>query len=226
MESAQKMNKFMREEVKKSPEMDFRDVMGRYSMDVIASAAFGVDSQNFYDKNSQFTVMGLRVQNMFSTYFGLFKVMLGVLMPSVYALFSFSLLDQTAFDFFKDVVQKTIKQREETSQNRNDILQLLMERRDISKDEEDFGGTSQQKASKIKLSDELIVAQCNQFFLAAFDTVETLLIHAAYELALNPDMQDKLAEELQNAGELTYENVHELEYLDMVISGKCVHCVE
>jgi len=63
-----------------------------------------------------------------------------------------------------------------------------------------------------------------RFFLAGFDTTETLLIYAAYELALNPDVQDKLASEIndaiENHGKLTYEVVNSLEYLDMVVNGK------
>lgn len=48
---------------------------------------------------------------------------------------------------------------------------------------------------------------------------------ALYELALNPDIQERLAEEIRtamesNGGVLTYELLLGMKYLDMVISGK------
>lgn len=46
---------------------------------------------------------------------------------------------------------------------------------------------------------------------------------ALYELALNPDIQDKLADEIreklsQNDDKLTYDLIQEMTYLDMVVS--------
>lgn len=46
---------------------------------------------------------------------------------------------------------------------------------------------------------------------------------ALYELALNPDVQDKLAEEIrkytsENGDKLTYDLLQEMKYLDMVVS--------
>ncbi len=50
------------------------------------------------------------------------------------------------------------------------------------------------------------------------------MIYAAYELAINPEVQETLAAEIREAvekkGKLTYETVIELSYLDMVVSGK------
>ena len=44
-----------------------------------------------------------------------------------------------------------------------------------------------------------------------------------YELALNPDIQEKLYNELEAArdddGEFTYDGLNNLEYLDQILSG-------
>jgi cytochrome P450 family 9 len=42
------------EEMAKSGEIDFRVVFGKFSMDTIASCAFGVDAQSFTNDRSQF----------------------------------------------------------------------------------------------------------------------------------------------------------------------------
>lgn len=60
-------------------------------------------------------------------------------------------------------------------------------------------------------SDDELVAQCVLFFLAGFDTSSTMLSFATNELALNPDIQEKLFDEVMavheklNGSPLTYE---------------------
>lgn len=48
----------------------------------------------------------------------------------------------------------------------------------------------------------------------------------AYELAVNPDVQQRLRAEIEEANEncnqqITYDTLMELKYMDMVVSGKC-----
>ena len=55
-------------------------------------------------------------------------------------------------------------------------------------------------------------------------TVESALIFAMYELAVNQDVQQTLLEELttsleDNDGEFNYDTINSMEYLDMVVSG-------
>jgi cytochrome P450 family 9 len=60
--------------------------------------------------------------------------------------------------------------------------------------------------------------------MAAFDTTSTPLCFAAHLLATHPDVQSRLQEEIditlnKDGGNLTYEAVHGMKYLDMVFSG-------
>ena len=64
------------------------------------------------------------------------------------------------------------------------------------------------------------------FFLAGYETVSTLLCFASHQLAVHPDIQTRLQKEIdetlnENEGKVTYEAVHSMKYLDMVVSGKC-----
>jgi hypothetical protein len=68
------------------------------------------------------------------------------------------------------------------------------------------------------------VAQAFSFLAAGFETSGTTLSYALYELALHPDVQNRLREEIKQVldkhqGELTYEGMNEMSYLDMVIKG-------
>jgi cytochrome P450 family 6 len=69
------------------------------------------------------------------------------------------------------------------------------------------------------------VAQALIFILAGFETSGTTLSYALYELALHPDLQSRLREEIKqlldtHQGQLTYEGIREMSYLDMVVRGK------
>lgn len=71
-------------------------------------------------------------------------------------------------------------------------------------------------------------AQAFVFFLAGFETTSSTITYCLYELALNPDAQEKLHSEIEEyskkPGGLTYERIlNGLEYLHMVFSGKNKH---
>ncbi|GIY51311.1 cytochrome P450 3A8 [Caerostris extrusa] len=73
------------------------------------------------------------------------------------------------------------------------------------------------------LSLDELVGQCVIFFLAGYDTTASTLSYASYSLALNPEVQTKIVEEMRQVlsktkGELTYEALQEMKYLDNVIS--------
>ncbi|KAF3419837.1 hypothetical protein E2986_12541, partial [Frieseomelitta varia] len=78
-----------------------------------------------------------------------------------------------------------------------------------------------EKMGDIKITDNLLAAQAFGFFVAGFETSSTTMTNALYELALNPDIQDKLRQEIdenfaRNDGDFKYENVNDMKYLDKV----------
>lgn len=70
-----------------------------------------------------------------------------------------------------------------------------------------------------------IVAQAVLFFIAGFETASTLLCFLVHELTINPEVQKKLQDEIDDLiaekGEtLNYNDLMRLKYLDMVVTGK------
>jgi cytochrome P450 family 6 len=61
------------------------------------------------------------------------------------------------------------------------------------------------------------------FFLAGYETSATTISYCLYELACNPHIQDKAREEideiLKKYGELSYEAMNEMTYLQKIING-------
>lgn len=142
--------------------------------------------------------------------------------------------------FFVDVINTTIKEREEKSIVRPDLMNLLLEARrnnsTIKDDEEQNGGvdagfaTVEESAfgkdsKKKTLSDEDLYAQCLIFFFAGFDTIANALTLGIYELALNIDIQERLQKEIDEVWQdcirkLNYDALTKMKYMDLVVSGE------
>lgn len=75
-----------------------------------------------------------------------------------------------------------------------------------------------------ELTDSMIASQAFVFFVAGFETSSSTISHALYELAQNQEIQDKLREEIREVyekhGELTYDVIKNMKYLDKVLKGK------
>jgi cytochrome P450 family 6 len=70
----------------------------------------------------------------------------------------------------------------------------------------------------------MFVGQAFFFIIAGYETSGTTLSYALYELALHPEIQDRLRAEIvrvlnKHNAQLTYEGLQEMAYLDRVVSG-------
>ena len=146
-------------------ELEINDPMGRYTMDVISSAAFGFDSKNFENKDSPFAKMGIKFQAGFRGY-AVFKILLVVLIPWISKFLKITIFDKIATTFLVDVIKKNIKYREDVGEKRNDFLQLLIDTKAGSLKQEDgildnFEKEAKLSANqkKVQLTDDLIYAQ-------------------------------------------------------------------
>lgn len=150
-------------------------------------------------------------------------------------IFKIRLISEKNTQFFRSTIINTIKIREKEGIIRPDMIHLMMEARkekpenddaDIISDKTKIDSYSLTSKSSI-LTDDVVVAQALVFYFGGFDTISSSLSFMAYELAVNPDIQEKLFGEILDAfvecdGEITYEALLNMKYLDMVVSGTCI----
>jgi len=77
--------------------------------------------------------------------------------------------------------------------------------------------------SEIEADD--FVGQAYQFLIAGFETSGSTISYVLYEMAMHPEIQNRLRAEIMQVlnkhnGQLTYDGIQNLAYLDMVVSGE------
>ncbi|KAF5285365.1 hypothetical protein FQR65_LT13255 [Abscondita terminalis] len=217
-------------------EMEIKEMFSRFTNDVIATTAFGVECNSFANPDDTFYTMGKRSLSI--SFINVLKTFMYSISPFIMSFFKMALFPKEASDFFRKLVKDAMVMREEKGIVRLDMLHLLNEARkgrmkydeqennsDTSfavVEESDIGKKQMFKYSDI--SDDDLIAQAVVFFLAGFDTSSTALSFCAYELAINPDVQEKLRNEIDtalsttNENFLSYEQLLNMKYLDMVFT--------
>lgn len=140
-------------------------------------------------------------------------------------------------DFFRNIVKKSIEDRKNENFIRYDLIHLLLEsnKGKLTFDEnndtnsgfsvvEESELSRNVKNSKKYFSLNDITGQAFSFFAAGYETISTTLVLLSYEITINPYIQLRLQNEIdevfiKNSGIFTYESITSMKYLDMVLSG-------
>lgn len=188
--------------------IELSDAFTRYCNDVIATAAFGISVNSLKDRENEFYKRGKKSFNLGSSK-RFIKIIAFRLFPKLMHLLGITFLAKKSDRFFKKIITETVITRDEKNIIRPDMIHLLMEAR--NKDDND-------------LSMDDIIAQGFLFFLAGFDSSSGLMKFMAHELAMNPEIQDRLRIEVdsllkenENIDDF-YGRLSELKYMDMVLS--------
>lgn len=186
-----------------------KEVFRRYTTDVIATSAFGITVNSMKDPNNEFYLKGLEASKFSTGPLSMIKFIIMRSAPRLAKLFGMSFFPSTTSAFFKRIVEENINVREKEGIVRPDMIHLLMQARDKN------------NTHKMTLDD--IVSQAFIFFFAGFETSSTLMCFVVHELAVNPDVQDRLRDEVdvclaENDGQISYESMSKMVYMDMVLS--------
>ncbi|XP_062562539.1 probable cytochrome P450 6a14 [Armigeres subalbatus] len=195
--------------------IELKNILQRYTMDVIGNVAFGVECNSIKNPSSEFRLMGLKANEFDGIKF--FKFFIGGTYKSFAKKIKMKVVEKDVHNFFMSLVHSTIQYREANGVQRNDFMDLLIKIKNNGKlsDEPNSGGEG------ITISE--IAAQCFIFFTAGFETSSTTINFCLYELGRNPNIQDRLRREIEESiakdgGELKYDTLFGMSYLDRVVS--------
>lgn len=192
-------------------DVEVTDLMARYNTDVIVSCAFGTQCNSLSEPQSEFRAVGKKMLTFNRV--RLLKLYGAMLFRRVARAMGFRLLHADVSKFIIGMCKKTIEERQAKHFERRDFMQLMI---DLYQENNDNG-------DGLSLND--IAAQVFLFFFAGFETSSTAMTYTLYELALNPLIQDKVRNEIAEVtsrydGNITYDSLMEMTYLDQVIYGK------
>lgn len=205
---ANEFNAAMTKSADSSEELDVRDIVARYTTDVIGTCAFGIDCNSLVDPKAEFRQIGKRFLEMprYPFFVRLFLNAFG----DLGRMFRIKIVDDKVSQFILRVVNETTEYRERTKSTRNDFMDLLLQ---LKNDE-----------TSDCLSIGEMGAQAFVFYVAGFETSSTLMSFCLNELAVHQTIQQRVRDEVETvlkkySGELTYEAVMELRYTDQVLNG-------
>lgn len=215
-----------------------RELFTKVTVNVISTCAFGLEVDCLKDPNNELFENVKKILDTDAPGTTM-KFIFMNMMPKVAKWLGMSITPKPTTDFFKQLVADTIAYRRKTNTFRPDVIHLLIQaidgnlKHDSNKKDDDTGfATIHESNHNIikKTSDskkawtyDEIAGQCFIFFIAGYDTTSTLLNFAAYQLAIDPNVQEKLYEEMKETEKeldeksITYEALMKMQYLDAFI---------
>ncbi|XP_054155656.1 cytochrome P450 3A31-like [Oppia nitens] len=230
--------------------LDLRQTMGTYTMDVIARCAFGIQSDVYLTDNQ----LTSRVNQTFAA-IPVWRLILTASLPKFWWKLVdrlVSLVDrivsivsggkggqqqqppsENVSHFFIQLSRDFIKKRLNREVGAvgtdgqplifNDFLQLMID----SSTDNDSNGQLNNNSTR-RLTENEILGQCYVFFIAGYDALVSALAYCLHELAVRPELQDRLYDEISglfadNESTIDYNDLKRLEFMDAVLKETLRH---
>nr|XP_053648973.1 cytochrome P450 3A41-like isoform X1 [Cherax quadricarinatus] len=223
---------FTLKEADQKPYVDMKDIFGRFSIDTIASCAFGIECNSFTNEEPEFAKRAATFFDSLLT--RVIKFTLFSMYPRICNALGLK-IDTPSVKFFTRVLKEIIAARK-AGQKRKDYLDILLDAQsghnspttaheNHTSITHDSSVTVIDKKiaplSKQVLTDETIVAQCVLFLIAGYDTTASTLAVLSFLLAKHPIHQQRLRQELQQIiqeeGDITYQGIMDAKFLNACV---------
>lgn len=202
--------------------IDIKDVTNRFTLDVTSSCAFGLESNTLNNENPE----------LFNIFKELFSPPKGLAILTTFLVFTFPIFSKLfnirqfshkIENFFNDIVGGAIKQRETSNVVRNDFLNMLIQ----LKNKGSIDGGISTETRKLTLGQ--CIAQSFIFLIGGAEPNSSAITYVLLELGNHLDIQERLRKEVLSItqvsrGEITYDNLQEMAYLNQVVNGNPSLC--
>lgn len=183
--------------------MEMKEISSRFTTDVIAKVAFGIECNSLEEKESEIFRMGQK--NFGDDKF--WKRLLTNGYPNIARKLHITSSNKEVVTFFTNVIEQTIKYRRENNIQSNDFMSILIK-----------------MMEETTLTFYEALAQAFVFFLAGYETSASTLTFCIYELSINKDIQEKARDSVKkvlekHGGSFSYEAIAEMQYIDQCVKG-------
>ncbi|CAD7077084.1 unnamed protein product [Hermetia illucens] len=202
-DTGRKLENYIEKERKTS--LEVKSLCAKYTIEIMASASFGLEAETFTNPNSHFTK---HCETVFTSHAWSYIHNMGAnFWLSVSKIFNVPFVPKNMQEWLLSVIKDAIENRKLETEARNDFLEIIRNSKD---------------SSGKPISMNTVYGHCTSLLLEGFETSSTTMANCLYELAENLDVQKKLQAEVdaiydKYEDKITYEAVAEMAYLDKVM---------
>lgn len=117
--------------------IDAKNILSRFTMEIIASCAFGLETNSINEKNTEFYEMFGGIVK--TSVFRYIRRTIFLVFPSLIKIFKVNLIREELRSFVTNIVKDTIDYRQKNNVKRNDFLDLMINIRQNKHDTEENG---------------------------------------------------------------------------------------
>ncbi|XP_046966798.1 cytochrome P450 6B7-like [Vanessa cardui] len=218
VERAERLQMWAHNATSEGQEIDARELMARYTIDIIGACGFGLDSDSLKEENSTFQKLGNSIFKAGPKYF--FIIILKELFPKIFN--NLKVLTHVEKAIYR-LVHDVLRQRNYEPSTRNDFIDILLKYKKkgtiVGDSIEKIKPDGTPEIVSLEMNDDLIAAQVFVFFAAGFETSSSATSFTLHELAHHIDIQNKIQQEIDSVLEkfdnkLCYDAIKEMRYLE------------
>ncbi|XP_019636169.1 PREDICTED: cytochrome P450 3A27-like isoform X2 [Branchiostoma belcheri] len=201
---------------------DAKTLTGAFTMDAIASVAFGTDIDSQRNPNDPFVVHAKKgFEGPFKNpLFWIFLFFPWIMKPLLEGI-GYNFFPRSTTKFFYKVLDQLIELRQTTVSERLDFMQLMLNAHKEPEEEEEDNRDVKVQGKKQALTKDDVVSNGIVFFLAGYDTTATTMAFTLFNLAVNQQAQDKVIQEVDDVmrekDQVDHEALQQMTYLEMCI---------
>merc|ERR1719350_1064301 len=134
------LGEFIEDSSTRGLEIDAKDVFSKFALDGIASSGFGIESNSFKEPKNTFRTQVLELMrapgSVSGSNYEITKLVLKGIWPWIEYIVSVPNIAPKAAIFLKNILLKTIKNRESRHARRNDIIDLILDQLENKKEKD------------------------------------------------------------------------------------------
>ncbi|SPP72867.1 probable cytochrome P450 6d2 [Drosophila guanche] len=216
------------EEAGPNSEVEMKELMTTYAVDIIGSVIFGLEIDSFSNPNNEFRAISSEEASSKSLLLKIHNMAMFIC-PPIAKLMNRLGYESSILTALRDMMTRTIEFRERNNVVRKDLLQLLIRLRNtgkIGEDDDEVWDIETAQEELKAMSIEKIAAQAFLFYVAGSESTAAAAAFTLYELAMYPDLLKEARDELdavvqrhnlRRTDKLTYEAVQDLKFLDLCL---------